>query len=186
MVLTGQRLVYNKFIDQKWRKLPPSRLIQIHTTSTSPKMREICSFELFERICQCPKSTWRVRSISPIDARHMQTSRADMRIYSSDILQPFMKSRVQSQFGYFLLETQGHREALKAVRKVVNSSSITVVKTKQTQPSCEKAVRQQQQKMVAKSRDTAKEQSLFASSSKNKVLTKEAGIAYLYKIGERG
>ena len=41
-------------------------------------------------------------------------------------------------------------------------------------------------KIVAKSRDTAKEQNMFTSSSKNKVLIKEAGIAYLYKFGEHG
>ena len=35
---------------------------------------------------------------------------------------------------------------------------------------------------VAKS---SKEQILFASSSKNKVLTKEVDIAYVYEIGER-
>ena len=41
-------------------------------------------------------------------------------------------------------------------------------------------------KIVAKIRDTVKEQSLFATSSKNKDLTKDAGIVYLYKIGECG
>ena len=41
-------------------------------------------------------------------------------------------------------------------------------------------------KVVAKSGDIAKEQSLFVSSSKNKVLAKEVGITYFYKIGERG
>ena len=33
-------------------------------------------------------------------------------------------------------------------------------------------------KIVAKSRDTTKEQSLFVSSNKNKILTNEAGLAY--------
>ena len=85
--------------------------------------------------------------------------------------------------GNYQLKQQRERDVrkdMKVVRKAVYSSSGTIVRTKQTQLSCEKAVRQKQQKMIAKSRYTTKEQNLFASSSKNKVLTKEAGITYFY------
>ena len=71
------------------------------------------------------------------------------------------------------------------MRKAVNSSNSTVVRKNRHS----KAVRRlldSSNKIVAKSRDTAKEQSLFTSSNKNKVHTNEAGIAYSYKIGGHG
>ena len=70
------------------------------------------------------------------------------------------------------------KEVLVDVIKAINSSSRTVVGTNRHSQAVRRLL-DSSNKIVATSRDTAKEQSLFASSSKNKVLTKEAGIAYL-------
>ena len=74
---------------------------------------------------------------------------------------------------------------LHAMRKAINSSSGTIVRNNRHSQAVRRLL-DSSRKIVAKSRDVAIEKSLFVSSSKNKVLTKEAGIAYLYKTGERG
>ena len=79
------------------------------------------------------------------------------------------------------------------MRKAVNSSNRTVVR-KNRHNQAVRGLLDSRSKIVAKGTiakvlqnlERDKEQSLFVSSSKNKVLTKEAGIAFLYKIGERG
>ena len=62
-------------------------------------------------------------SISFVDARHMQTSAADMMLHPSAVY-PIMESRYRGQFGHFLLEIMNHREMLIHTRIVKKGRNI--------------------------------------------------------------
>ena len=67
----------------------------------------------------------------------------------------------------------------------VNSSSGTVIRKNRPNQAVRRLL-DSSSKIVAKSRDITKEQTLFVSSRKNEVLTKEAGIVYYTKLGNVG